>query len=101
MVKREGLGKVRHLATADLWVQQLARKKRITLEKWPTESNPSDLMTKGLARPRIQSLLQLLHIQAQGGRAPVAPIRDSTDPIYGPAVLQDEIDSDTEGGICQ
>ena len=40
--QREGLGRVRHLATADLWIQQLARRKGVQLEKWPTDHNPSD-----------------------------------------------------------
>ena len=92
--KRQGLGRVRHLATGDLWVQQLLRHKRVAIEKCPTEVNPSDSLTKGLARDRIQALLQLMSMQAQGGRAPTAPIRDRTTPFFGPVVIdQDEIDS--------
>ena len=94
--KREGLGRVRHLATADLWVQQLARKKGVLLEKWPTTTNPSDLLTKGMARPRIQTLLQILRCQAQGGRAQSAPIREHTCPIYGPIPFEELPDSDIE-----
>ena len=67
MCKRLGLGKVRHLATADLWVQQLVRRRGAILEKWPTETNPADMLTKGLCRAKLQSLLQIMHIQAQGG----------------------------------
>ena len=93
--KREGLGRVRHLATGDLWVQQLARRRGVLLEKWPTATNPSDLMTKGLGRARIQELLQTMCIQAQGGRAMAAPVRDNTVPRYGPTVFTDN-DSDSE-----
>ena len=92
--KRQGLGRVRHLATGDLWVQQLLRHKRVTLEKWPTQTNPADLLTKGLSRDRIQSLLQLMRMQAQGGRAPIAPVRDGMSPMYGPALIDYEADSD-------
>ena len=31
--KREGLGRVRHLATGDLWIQQLVRRKGVKLMK--------------------------------------------------------------------
>ena len=92
--KRLGLGRVRHLATGDLWIQQLLRHKKVAIEKCPTEINPSDLLTKGLARERIQSLLQIMSMQAQGGRAPLAPIRGETTPFYGPTMIED-IDSDT------
>ena len=40
--RREGLGRARHLSTGDLWVQQLVRRKLITLDKCPTTTNPSD-----------------------------------------------------------
>ena len=97
MCKREGLGRVRHLATADLWIQQLVRRKCVVLEKWPTAINPADLLTKGVSREKIQSLLQAMHMQAQGGRAEAAPIRDNTVPRYGPlAVDPDEVDSDCD-----
>ena len=92
--KRSGLGRVRHLAVADLRIQQLVRHKRVTLEKCPGEINPLDLLTKGLSRDRLQSLLQLMSMQAQGGRAPMAPIRDSTTPVFGPTLIEpDEVDS--------
>ena len=95
MCRREGLGRVRHLSTGDLWVQQLVRRKLINLDKCPTTTNPSDMLTKGIARDRIQSLLQLIYTQAQGGRASIAPIRPETVPRYGPTSF-DEVDSDTE-----
>ena len=41
MCKREGLGRVRHLATGDLWVQQLRRHGRLQLAKCPGVDNPS------------------------------------------------------------
>merc|ERR1712073_110295 len=53
MCKREGLGRVRHLSTADLSVQQLIRHGRVKLSKCGTVDNPADLFTKGLSRNRI------------------------------------------------
>ena len=48
MVRRLGLGKVRHLAVGDLWVQQRVRRREVAVTKWPGRDNPSDAMTKGL-----------------------------------------------------
>ena len=48
IVKREGLGRVRHLAVADLWIQQKQAEKLIVYRKVPGTENSSDLMTKGL-----------------------------------------------------
>ena len=88
---------MRHLATGDLWVQQLVKKRGVILEKWPTQTNPADLLTKGLARPKIQSLLQIMMIQAQGGRPSAAPVRDQTVPRMGPIAFEpDGANFDTE-----
>ena len=35
MVRRLGLGRVRHLATADLWIQQQVREGRVQVGKHP------------------------------------------------------------------
>ena len=43
---RQGLGRLRHLDTHLLWVQQAVRSKRIDLRKVDGESNPADLFTK-------------------------------------------------------
>ena len=55
--KRQGLGKVRHLAVQDLWVQQRVRAGDFELYKIPGERNPADLFTKfGLPPDRIEML---------------------------------------------
>ena len=73
IVGREGLGKVRHLATADLWVQQRVRQHQFSLEKWPGLENPADLGTKGLSREAIDRHLTMLGFSAEAGRAAAAP----------------------------
>ena len=50
IARRRGLGKVRHLATADLWIQDRLRKKDVTLEKIASADNPSDMLTKHVDR---------------------------------------------------
>ena len=73
--KRQGLGKVRHLAVHDLWwVQQRVRAGDFELYKIPGERNPADLFTKfGLPPERIEMLLQLLGCNFADGRPASAP----------------------------
>ena len=49
--KRQGLGRVRHLAIADLWMKQRIRSRELKLFKLLGKDNPSELMnTKPLPR---------------------------------------------------
>ena len=64
ITKRLGLGKVRHLATGDLWIQQRVHQKRLEIEKLPGEVNPSDAMTKGLDRVRLDKLMELIGVRS-------------------------------------
>ena len=75
MVKREGLGKVRHLAVADLWVQQKQRTGAITYRKCAGKKNPSDMLTKGLSSDDIMRYLADLNIIPIKGRSSLAPKR--------------------------
>ena len=71
---RQGLGKVRHLDTHTLWVQQAVRVGRIDLRKISGESNPADLLTKhSLTRERMSKLVDLYNCKFRGGRAAAAP----------------------------
>ena len=66
--KRQGLGRIRHLAVADLWCQQLVRSKEVMLSKWPGKENPADLYTKYLCRPDILSHLLRMNMVVGDGR---------------------------------
>ena len=44
--KRQVLGRVRHLATADLWLQQRVTKRELLLFKVPGRDKPADVLTK-------------------------------------------------------
>ena len=70
---REGLGKVRHLATADLWIQQRVRRGEFTITKWPGQDNPADLCTKGLAPEAVRRHFAAMGFQVVAGRAASAP----------------------------
>ncbi len=71
---RQGLGKLRHLDTHTLWVQQAVRSKRVDLRKVAGEVNPADLFTKhSLTRERLMGLTKLFGLEFRGGRAASAP----------------------------
>ena len=71
---RQGLGKLRHLDTHTLWIQQAVRSKRVDLRKIAGEANPADLFTKhSLTRDRMMALSKLFEVEYRGGRAASAP----------------------------
>ncbi len=79
---RQGLGKLRHLDTHTLWIQQAVRLRRVDLRKVAGELNPADLMTKhSLGRERLEKLVTLHGCKYLDGRAETAPLlrHGSTD----------------------
>ncbi len=71
---RQGLGKLRHLDTHTLWVQQAIRAQKIVLCKVDGETNPADLLTKhSLSRERLITRTTSLDCRFRGGRASLAP----------------------------
>ena len=72
---RQGLGKLRHLDTHTLWIQQAVRLGRVDLRKVAGEVNPADLFTKhSLSRQRLEQLVELHGCKYIGGRASTAPL---------------------------
>jgi hypothetical protein len=72
---RQGLGKLRHIDTQCLWIQQRVRDRSIELHKVRGEVNPADLFTKHLSsNDRIQSLLAQFGCSYEDGRAVGAPL---------------------------
>ena len=73
---RQGLGKLRHLATHLLWIQQAVRSRRIDLRKVHGAANPADLFTKHMcSRDKLMQLVRLLGCRYAEGRAASAPQR--------------------------
>ncbi len=75
--RRSGIGKIRHLAVAQLWVQDLVRSRECSLHKVLGAENPADLMTKPLARAEIDTHLGRLGLSRATGRAETAPRADA------------------------
>ena len=72
---REGLGKLRHLDTHTLWIQQAVRLGRVDLRKVAGEVNPADLFTKhSLSQLRLEEVVALHGCTYLEGRAESAPL---------------------------
>ena len=73
--RRSGLGKLRHVQTHTLWVQERVRTGAIQLRKVNGLVNPADLFTKHLSsRDRVTQLVQLFNCEYRDGRATTAPL---------------------------
>ena len=75
MVTRQGLGRVRHIAVADLWIQQRIRRGHLKIGKVPGKENPSDLLTKVLSADHAGYLMKKVGYEFAEGRAAKAPLR--------------------------
>ena len=71
--RRSGIGKVRHLAVGQLWVQERVRAGDLELYKIPGTVNPADALTKHLPRVVADGHLQTMSVMRVGGRASSAP----------------------------
>ena len=71
--RRKGLGKIRHLAVADLWVQDKVKSGDFALSKILGSDNPADLLTKYLDGSSIVKHAKRIEIEYEGGRADSAP----------------------------
>ena len=71
--RRTGIGKVRHLATGQLWAQERLRAGAFRLYKVLGADNPGDLLTKHLAAELMNKHIEALHLYHQEGRATCAP----------------------------
>ena len=67
--RRRGLGRVRHLAVADLWVQDRLRAQDFSLLKVAGSGNPAGLLTKYFDRPLHNKHVDSLDLEFEAGRA--------------------------------
>jgi hypothetical protein len=80
IASRQGLGKLRHLDTHTLWLQQAVRSKKVTVRKIDGADNPADLFTKHLAlRDRLRHLMDLFACDYRDGRSQAAPMLRRTE----------------------
>ena len=71
--RRRGLGKIRHLAAADLWVQDRLRCHDFALVKVLGTENIADALTKHVPRPTLCKHMAAMGLKQIPGRAELAP----------------------------
>jgi hypothetical protein len=71
--RRTGIGRVRHLAVGQLWVQEQLRRGAFTLHKLRGDCYPADLCMKHLTCSTATFLIDLMGIVLEKGRAISAP----------------------------
>ena len=69
VAQRAGIGKIRHLQTGALWLQEQELRKKVKLGKIPGSDNPSDVMTKNVSRELLEKHLSGLSCMFSEGRA--------------------------------
>ena len=71
--RRRGLGKIRHLHVADLWVQDRVKKGDFALTKVAGADNPADILTKHVPRDVMVRHMNFMGLCPEDGRAALAP----------------------------
>ena len=71
--RRRGLGKIRHLATADLWVQDRVRRGDFKLTKVLGTENPADMLTKHISRDVMLRHMERVGISCRKRSSQVSP----------------------------
>ena len=60
MVSRNGVGRVRHLETRFLWIQEAIERKLMIIEKVAGVANPANALTKYVGAPEIRAVSSLV-----------------------------------------
>ena len=77
ITRRRGLGKIRHLAVADLWVQDRVRAGDFSIKKVAGDLNAAGILTKQGQRPLLFRHIHGLNLHKEQGRSSLAPTIDS------------------------
>ena len=73
MVKRQGLGRIRHLAVADLWIQQKSKEGQVHFQKLDGARNTSDILTKPVEAEVMARHMGSLGFEFRSGRHELTP----------------------------
>ena len=69
IASRRGVGRVRHLHVATLWLQEAVAQKRLLIVKQKGTENVADLGTKHLPASTLEKLMKLASLQVLTGRS--------------------------------
>ena len=70
---RTGIGRVRHLAVGQLWIQERIQSRAVSLVKVPGPENPADLLTKHQTTKVLEEALRCMSAARTSGRSGAAP----------------------------
>ena len=70
---RRGLGKVRHIAVNELWIQEKVQQSALSIHKIKNKFNLADLLTKYLNLEEISQIVDFMQHEYMDGRSPSAP----------------------------
>ena len=70
---RRGLGKVRHIAVNELWIQEQVADKKVSINKIKNKFNLADLLTKYLTAAEIAQIIDFMQHSFLEGRNEIAP----------------------------
>ena len=73
MAMRRGLGKVRHIAVNELWLQEQVSNEAVTILKIKNKFNLADLLTKYLSKDEIEHIVDYMQHAFLEGRNAIAP----------------------------
>ena len=73
IIGRQGLGKVRHLETGYLWLQDIVSQRRLAIRKVKGADHPADLSTKYLKSEDVERHLKFLGFSFCNGRSKAVP----------------------------
>ena len=73
IVTRRGLGKVRHIAVNELWMQEKVNNGTVSIHKIKNKFNLADLMTKYLTKDEISQIMGFMQHEYKEGRNRAAP----------------------------
>ena len=87
IIQRRGIGKLRHIQTQCLWLQEAHATNRLHFEKIDGSRNPSDLLTTHLSDILMDRHMKVIGALPEDGRASTAPTLASLGinelPLYG------------------
>ena len=86
IIQRQGTGKLRHVSTQFLWIQEKTREEVFDVAKIPGEENPADVLTKYVSADIMRKHLDSMNVELRVDRAETAPnlMLMQGDPQGGP-----------------
>ena len=79
IIQRRGLGKLRHIDTSFLWLQETSAKRQMSFGKVAGSENPADVGTKHLGQELMMKHLESMHMSLREGRSDLAPALNMFD----------------------